>query len=35
MEKEEGYIKLGDQFVYKISLELSDKAWKVYKNLSW
>ena len=29
------YVKLGDLFVYKISLELSDEAWNVYKYLNW
>ena len=27
----EGYIKLGDVFVYKIAIELCDLGWKVYQ----
>ena len=31
----EGYIKLGDVFVYKIAIELCDLGWKVYQGLDW
>lgn len=31
----EGYIKLKDLFVYKISLELCDIGWEIYENLDW
>jgi four helix bundle protein len=31
----EGYIKLGDVFVYKIAIELCDLGWEVYSGLDW
>ena len=31
----EGYIKLGDLFVYKISLELCDLGWQIYEPMDW
>ena len=33
MSKE--YIKLGDLDVYKMAVELSREAWKIYKRLDW
>ena len=32
---EEKYIKLGDLYVYRISLELCNLAWGVYESLDW
>src|SRR3989339_838224 len=31
----EGYVKLEDLFVYKISMELCDSAWKIYELFQW
>ncbi|MSU75135.1 MAG: four helix bundle protein [Candidatus Magasanikbacteria bacterium] len=31
----EGYTKLGDVFVYKISLELCEVGWQIYERLDW
>ncbi len=29
------YVKLGDVFVYRISIELCDKGWDIYKEMDW
>lgn len=31
----EGYVKLEDLFVYKISMELCGSAWTIYESLGW
>jgi len=31
----EGYVKLGDLFVYKLSVELCDLGWEMYQQFSW
>jgi len=31
----DNYVKLGDVFVYKISIELCNKGWDIYKEMSW
>jgi len=31
----DNYVKLGDVFVYKISVELCDKGWSIYKDMNW
>lgn len=31
----DGYIKLNDLFVYKISLELCDMGWEIYESFNW
>lgn len=31
----EKYVKLGDLLVYKLAIELSDTAWKIYLSLVW
>lgn len=33
MNKENNYVKLGDLEVYKIALDLSREAWKIYDKL--
>ncbi|MBI5222307.1 MAG: four helix bundle protein [Candidatus Magasanikbacteria bacterium] len=32
---EEAYIKLGDLQVYKMAVDLSDRAWEIYVKLGW
>lgn len=32
---EENYIKLGDLQIYKMAVDLSDRAWEIYIKLSW
>lgn len=29
------YVRLGDLFIYKISLELCDMGWQIYESLNW
>lgn len=33
--EKEGYVKLGDLFVYKTSIELCDLGWEIYQTLDW
>lgn len=31
----EGYVKLGDLFVYKIAIELCNLGWEIYESMCW
>jgi len=33
--KSKEYVKLGDLDIYKLSIELSDLAWEIYKEMDW
>jgi four helix bundle protein len=31
----EGYVKIEDLFIYKLSMELCDSGWSIYEKLDW